>query len=145
MEVLLGRTLGEHVRLETMLADDVRPVAVDRNQMESALLNLAVNAQQAMPAGGTLRLTTRNIPDGGSRMPGAWVLIEVEDTGTGMSAEVMARAFEPFYTTKPVGAGTGLGLSQVYGFAKQSNGHVDIESKLGRGTSVRLHLPCATE
>lgn len=141
MSALLARTLGGQVRLETSLDAEAWPVLVDRNQMENALLNLAMNAQQAMPDGGTLHMRTRNIQDGDGPAPGQWVLIEVEDTGAGMDAEATARAFEPFFTTKPVGQGTGLGLSQVYGFSKQSNGHVDIASEPGVGTVVRIHLP----
>jgi signal transduction histidine kinase len=142
---LLGRTLGAQIELETSLADGAWPVTVDRNQMENALLNLAINAQQAMPDGGKLSFLTRNVPDDKGPECGEWVFIEVRDSGIGMSAEVQARALEPFYTTKPVGVGSGLGLSQVYGFIKQSNGHVEIESEEGKGTSVRIYLPRASE
>jgi signal transduction histidine kinase len=145
VEVLLGGTLGQRIEVESALAPDVWPVFVDRNQMESAMLNLAVNAQQAMPEGGRLRFATRNIPEGTAPVPGACVLIEVTDTGIGMSADAQARAFEPFYTTKPLGEGTGLGLSQVYGFITQSHGHVEIESEMGKGTAIRIYLPHASE
>jgi signal transduction histidine kinase len=145
MEALLGRTLGEGIEIETSLDASAWPVTVDRNQMESAVLNLAVNAQQAMPEGGKLSLVTRNVADGEGPAPGDWVAIEVADTGVGMSADAQARAFEPFYTTKPLGEGTGLGLSQVYGFITQSSGHVEIDSEMGKGTSVRIYLPRATD
>jgi signal transduction histidine kinase len=145
VEALLGRTLGERIQVETSLAPDTWSVIVDRNQMESALLNLAVNAQQAMPEGGNLRFETRNVEQGDGPLPGESVVIEVRDTGVGMSPEVKARALEPFYTTKPVGEGTGLGLSQVYGFITQSEGHLEIESEVGKGTAIRIYLPRASE
>jgi len=119
----------------------------DPNQLESALLNLAINARDAMPDGGRLAIATANVrfdsvtADTPALSPGDYVSISVTDTGVGMSAEVAARAFDPFFTTKPIGQGTGLGLSMIYGFARQSNGHVTIDSKLGRGTSVKLYLP----
>lgn len=144
MKMLLERTLGGNIQLETSLGQSVWPVVVDRNQMENAVLNLVVNARQAMPDGGTLRIVTRNVVDEGP-LDGAGVCIEVEDTGVGMSEDVKARAFEPFFTTKAVGEGTGLGLSQVYGFITQSKGHVDIESRVGQGTQVRIYLPRAPE
>jgi signal transduction histidine kinase len=143
MKALLDRTLDSRIAVETALSPDVGPVVVDRNQMDSAILNLAVNAQQAMPNGGTIRLVTRNVADGDGPRPGRFVAIEVEDNGSGMAPEVGARAFEPFFTTKAVGEGTGLGLSQVYGFVQQSNGHVEIDSELGKGTVVRIYLPRA--
>jgi signal transduction histidine kinase len=143
IESLIERTFGNHIEIDTSLAEDVWPVVVDRNQMESAVLNLAVNAQQAMPNGGRLSLRTSNVVDPTEPGPGEWVLLEVRDNGAGMSAEVKARAFEPFYTTKAVGEGTGLGLSQVYGFIRQSNGFVSIESEPGEGSAVRIFLPRA--
>jgi signal transduction histidine kinase len=143
MGTLLDRTLGAKIAVETQLSSDTWPILADRNQMESAILNLAVNAQQAMPEGGTLRIMTRNVADGDGPAPGEWVLISVEDEGVGMTPEARARAFEPFYTTKPVGEGTGLGLSQVYGFVQQSNGHVEIDSEPGKGTVIRMYLPRA--
>jgi signal transduction histidine kinase len=143
MRTLLDRTLGAKIAVETRLSPHTSSVLADRNQMESAILNLAVNAQQAMPEGGTLRIVTRNVADGDGPAPGEWVLIAVEDEGVGMTPEARARAFEPFYTTKPVGEGTGLGLSQVYGFVQQSNGHVEIDSEPGKGTVIRMYLPRA--
>jgi hypothetical protein len=119
----------------------------DPNQLESALLNLAINARDAMPAGGKLTIATANArldsvtADTPALLPGDYICIDVSDTGIGMSAEVAARAFDPFFTTKPIGQGTGLGLSMIYGFARQSNGHATIESEPGQGTSVRLYLP----
>ncbi len=145
---LLGRALGERISLRADLAPDLEPVHIDPNQLESALLNLAVNARDAMPAGGVLTIRTRNDGGGeGSDGPagtsdrGEVVVIEVTDTGTGMSEDVRARVFEPFFTTKPVGCGSGLGLSQVEGFVTQSGGRVAIESTLGQGTSVFLYFP----
>ncbi len=145
---LLRRTLGEGVVLETVLAGDLWPTHVDPNQLENALLNLGVNARDAMPNGGRLTIETSNVvidaraaagvPD---LEPGEFVAITVTDSGTGMPEEVIARAFEPFFTTKPEGRGTGLGLSQVFGFIKQSGGHVTITSEPARGTAVRLYLP----
>jgi CheY-like chemotaxis protein len=120
----------------------------DPNQLESAILNLAINARDAMPAGGTLAIETRNadLDDAyASRQrglgPGQYVCIVVTDTGSGMSADTLSKAFDPFFTTKPIGQGTGLGLSMIYGFARQSNGHIKIDSELGRGTAVQLYLP----
>ncbi len=145
---LLRRAVGEPVRLETSLAPDLWWVSADANQLESALLNLAVNARDAMPRGGILTITTANVDVDQiyaarheEATPGPHVVIDVADTGSGMSAEVRAKAFEPFFTTKGVGQGTGLGLSQVYGFVRQSGGHVAIESELNQGTTVRLYLP----
>jgi signal transduction histidine kinase len=145
---LLRHALGSLVRLETVLAGGLWPVFVDANQLENALLNLAINARDAIPLGGRLTIETANAhldeayaaanPD--SR-PGQYVLIAITDTGTGMTPETLARAFDPFFTTKGVGQGTGLGLSQVYGFVKQSNGHVKIYSELGEGTTIKVYLP----
>jgi len=147
LEDLLRRTIGETIELEIVAADDLWGTLCDPNQLESALLNLAINARDAMPAGGRITITTANArldgvgADAPALAPGDYIHIDVTDTGTGMSAEVAARAFDPFFTTKPIGQGTGLGLSMIYGFARQSNGHVTIDSKLGRGTSVRIYLP----
>jgi len=145
---LLGRTLGETIHVETVLTGGVWRVFVDENQLENALLNLAVNARDAMPRGGKLTLQTQNarLDEAYARTqdevrPGEYVLISVSDTGTGMSKEVLARAFDPFFTTKDIGQGTGLGLSQVYGFVRQSGGHVRIDSELGKGTTLNLYLP----
>ncbi|HEX8654042.1 MAG TPA: ATP-binding protein [Allosphingosinicella sp.] len=143
---LLRRTIGEQVRIEAVPAPSVWPVCVDRAQMESAVINLAINARDAMPGGGVLRIETLNMiqdeagPEDGLA-PGDYVMVAVSDSGSGMAPEVAARAFEPFFTTKEVGRGTGLGLSQVYGFVRQSGGHVDIDSAPGAGTTIRLYLP----
>jgi PAS domain S-box-containing protein len=147
LEDLLRRTIGETIDLAIAAADDLWFTLCDPNQLESALLNLAINARDAMPDGGKLTITTSNariegvMADSPALSPGDYVCISVTDTGTGMSAEVAARAFDPFFTTKPIGQGTGLGLSMIYGFARQSDGHVTIDSRLGRGTLVRLYLP----
>jgi PAS domain S-box-containing protein len=147
LEDLLRRTIGETIDLEITASDDLWRTMCDPNQLESALLNLAINARDAMPDGGKLTISTANASlgkvtaDTPALSPGDYICIAVSDTGVGMSAQVAARAFDPFFTTKPIGQGTGLGLSMIYGFARQSNGHVTIDSKLGRGTSVRLYLP----
>ena len=145
---LLGRTLGEAVTIETRLEPGLWSARVDPNQLESALLNLVVNARDAMAGGGRLLVRTGNValasPHGGpdGELPaGDYVCIEVTDSGIGMPPEVLARAFEPFFTTKEPGVGTGLGLSQVYGFVRQSGGQVRIESTPGAGTSVHILLP----
>jgi CheY-like chemotaxis protein len=147
LEDLLRRTIGETIDLEITAADDLWWTLCDPNQLESALLNLAINARDAMPDGGKLTVTTANArldsvtADTPALSPGDYICIDVTDSGVGMSAEVAARAFDPFFTTKPIGQGTGLGLSMIYGFARQSNGHTTITSRLGQGTSVRLYLP----
>ena len=148
MEPLMHRTLGEHIEISSRHDPDLWPATVDPGQLEVAVLNLAVNARDAMPDGGRLNFAATNAtlsesdaalnPD---LKAGEYVVIAVEDTGYGMSPDVMARAFEPFFTTKDVGKGTGLGLSMVYGFVKQSGGHVHISSRVGQGTVVRLYLP----
>jgi len=145
---LLGRTLGETIHVEPVLAGGLWRVFADQNQLENAMLNLAVNARDAMPRGGRLTLETQNVrlDDSYARSqeevrPGDYVLVSVSDTGVGMSKEVLVRAFDPFFTTKDIGQGTGLGLSQVYGFVRQSGGHVRIDSTPGQGTSVKLYLP----
>jgi signal transduction histidine kinase/CheY-like chemotaxis protein len=152
MSDLLRRTLGETVAVETVLAGGLWPAHVDANQLESAILNLAVNARDAMPNGGKLTIEAANAylddayaatrPDVAA---GQYVMVSIADTGTGMSPDVVAQAFDPFFTTKPVGQGTGLGLSQVYGFAKQSNGHVSIYSEIDHGTAIKLYLPKLTK
>jgi len=149
---LMRRALGETVRIESVLADATWPIEVDRGQLQSALVNICINARDAMPKGGTLLIETQNVAfdaDDGRRNPdavaGDHVLIAVTDTGTGIAPEILDRVFEPFFTTKEVGRGTGLGLSMVYGFVHQSRGDVKIESALGRGTSVRIYLPRSTE
>jgi PAS domain S-box-containing protein len=148
VEELVQRTVGDHVDVTLVLAADVWAATVDRGQLETAIVNLAANARDAMPDGGRLTLETANaeLDDSYAALhpdvaPGQYVMVAVGDTGTGMSAEVAARAFEPFFTTKEVGRGTGLGLSMVYGFAKQSAGHVKVYSEVGIGTIVRLYLP----
>jgi PAS domain S-box-containing protein len=147
LEDLLRRTIGETIDLDIVAASGLWCTLCDPNQLESALLNLAINARDAMPGGGRLTIVTANAridgidADTPALLPGDYIRIDVTDTGTGMSPEVAARAFDPFFTTKPIGQGTGLGLSMIYGFARQSNGHVLIDSKQGAGTSVRLYLP----
>jgi len=145
---LLGRTLGEAIHVETVLAGGLWRVFADENQLENALLNLAVNARDAMLQGGRLTLETQNVrlDEAYARSqedvrPGDYVLVSVSDSGVGMTKEVLARAFDPFFTTKDIGQGTGLGLSQVYGFVRQSGGHVRIDSAPGQGASVKLYLP----
>ena len=148
MSELLKGTLGETIRLETVTAPGLWRVEVDPNQLESALLNLAVNARDAMSGGGKLTIETANArldeayaASHAEVAPGSYVVIAVSDTGTGMSRETLARVFEPFFTTKEVGKGTGLGLSMVYGFVKQSGGHVKIYSEENEGTTVKIYLP----
>jgi len=140
MTDLLDRTLGERIEIETLLAQDACTVEADRTQLESALLNVAVNARDAMPDGGTLTIRTAPYRDAER---GTMIALSVSDSGTGMDTDTLERAFEPFFTTKMTGKGTGLGLSQVYGFASQSGGDVRIESAPGRGTTVILLLPCS--
>ena len=148
MSELLRRSLGEQIAIETVLAGGLWRVLVDANQLEVSILNLAVNARDAMPDGGKLTIETANTLLDESYaalqsevVPGQYVVVSITDTGVGMSREVQTRAFEPFYTTKDIGQGTGLGLSQVYGFVKQSGGHVKIYSESGMGTTVKLYLP----
>ena len=147
LEDLLRRTMGETIDLEIAALNGLWCTLCDPNQLESALLNLAINARDAMPDGGKLTITTANArldgmtADTPALSPGDYICVGVTDSGTGMSAEVAARAFDPLFTTKPIGQGTGLGLSMIYGFARQSNGHVTIDSRLGQGTSVKLYLP----
>ncbi len=148
MSELLRRTLGEHITLETVLAGAVWNIFADANQLENAIINLAVNARDAMPNGGTLTIETANChlddnytAENGSITPGQYVLVCVSDTGSGMPRHVAQRAFDPFFTTKSVGKGSGLGLSQVYGFARQTGGNVKIYSEEGQGTTIKLYLP----
>lgn len=148
MSDLLRSTAGGSIVLETVLAPGLWPILADSSQLENALLNLAANARDAMPEGGRIRIETANVVlDAGSALrepelaPGHYVLINVTDTGVGMTDDIVSKVFEPFFTTKPKGAGTGLGLSQVFGFAKQSGGHVRIVSTPGEGTQVRLFFP----
>jgi PAS domain S-box-containing protein len=147
MEEMLRRVIGEDIDLVTSLAQDLAPVRVDPNQMEQVILNLAVNARDAMPDGGSLRLTTdtaKGVVSAFQSVPqGEYVELLVQDTGCGMDASTLARAFEPFFTTKEEGKGTGLGLSTVYGIVKQSGGHILCESRPGEGTTTRVCLPRA--
>jgi signal transduction histidine kinase/CheY-like chemotaxis protein len=139
MSGLLTQSVGPSVRVDVRVDEDARFVVSDANQLELALLNLAVNARDAMPEGGTLMITARHVEDPERRLP--HVELAVTDTGTGMTEEVRTRAIEPFYTTKPTGQGTGLGLSQVYAVARESAGTLTIDSEPGRGTTVRMLLP----
>jgi len=148
MSELLRRTIGENLRVETVLAGGLWRTFADPAQLENAIVNLCVNARDAMPDGGKLTIETSNahLDDAYAAThpevhPGQYVMISVSDTGTGMPAEVIERAFEPFYTTKGVGRGTGLGLSQVHGFVKQSHGHVKIYSEPGVGTTIKIYVP----
>jgi nitrogen-specific signal transduction histidine kinase/CheY-like chemotaxis protein len=152
MADLLRRTLGETIKIEVKHAAHLLPCLADPAQLESALLNLAINARDAMPKGGMLTIETANVRLGDEPgllaegvAPGEYVMLTVNDTGHGMPAEVAARACEPFFTTKKAGKGTGLGLSMVHGFVRQSGGHMEIDSKIGRGTTVRIYLPRAQE
>ena len=143
---LLSRTLGSHVRVETRLDSNLWPALADPTQLEVMILNLAINARDAMPAGGRLTIETRNVDAVPPALVpeldhGDYVAISVTDTGTGMAPRVLARAFDPFFTTKATGKGTGLGLAQLYGFARQSGGTARIESEEGRGTTVTIYLP----
>ncbi len=145
MSELLDRTLGERITIDTQLAGDAWPVFVDPHQLENAILNLAVNARDAMDGTGKLTIRTRNLRmeanEVGDIQPGEYLVLQVTDTGCGMTPEVKERAFEPFFTTKAVGKGTGLGLSQIFGFAHQSGGEVGIDSEVGKGTTVSIYLP----
>jgi CheY-like chemotaxis protein len=145
---MIRRTVGAMVQVDLQLADGQWLVLCDPNQLESALLNLCVNARDAMPEGGWLTICTEelllseaDVADQEDARPGRYAAIAVSDTGTGMPPEIVAHVFEPFFTTKPSGQGTGLGLSQIYGFVRQSGGLVQIETSPGKGTTVRLCLP----
>ena len=151
MEDLLRRTLGEHIALEIVTAGGLWLTECDPHQLESAILNLAINARDAMPGGGRLTIETCNAHLDSAYAartrdvrPGQYVCICVTDTGTGMAPEVIDRAFDPFFTTKPIGQGTGLGLSMIYGFARQSDGYAKIYSEVGQGATVKLYLPRRT-
>jgi len=150
MTDMLRRTLGESIRIETAVRPGLAKAIADPGGLENALLNLALNARDAMPQGGRLTIETAAVaPDaasdieGSDLVPGEYAMLTVTDTGSGMSPEVIKRAFEPFFTTKAAGKGSGLGLASVYGFVKQSGGHVKIFSELSRGTTVQLYLPLA--
>jgi signal transduction histidine kinase len=147
---LLRPTLGEQIEIESMLAHDCVPALIDPSQLSTAILNLALNARDAMPDGGKLTLETKNVvldedyaAMSSEVSPGNYVMIAVSDSGMGIPASLLEKVFEPFYTTKDVGKGSGLGLSMVYGFVKQSNGHIKIYSEEGHGTTVKLYLPQA--
>jgi PAS domain S-box-containing protein len=152
MDDLLQRALGEDIEVDPVLEADLWTTLADANQLENVILNLAINSRDAMPHGGKLTISARNtvldktsegaMPD---IAPGPYVLLAISDTGHGMPPEVAAQAFEPFFTTKPEGKGTGLGLSMAYGFAKQSGGHICIQSKVGAGTTISLYLPRSHE
>ena len=151
MSELLKSTLGEHIQIEAVTAAGLWTVNADAQQLESAILNVSINARDAMPEGGKLTIETANayLDEAYCRQnpeiePGQYVLIAITDTGTGMEPAVAARVFDPFFTTKPTGKGTGLGLSQVYGFVKQSHGHIKIYSEVGAGTTVKIYLPRLT-
>ena len=148
MEDLLHRTLGERISMRMQLASDLWMTRCDPNQLENAILNAAINSRDAMPEGGTLTIETANVVFADALdarrqgiEPGSYVSVSVSDTGEGMSSDTVARAFEPFFTTKPLGQGTGLGLSMIYGFARQSEGYAKVHSQLGQGTTLKLYLP----
>ena len=152
MEDLLHRSLGERIELECSLSAGLWVALTDANQLESAVLNLAINARDAMPDGGRLTIETTNVhlDEAYTSLqedvaPGDYVVIGVSDTGTGMPADVVAKAIDPFFTTKPVGEGTGLGLSMVYGFARQTRGYLRIDSEVAHGTTIKLYLPRALQ
>jgi PAS domain S-box-containing protein len=147
---LMRPTLGEHVEIESMLAESAGAALVDPGQLSSALLNLAINARDAMPGGGKLTLETMNVTldehysaANGDVAPGNYVMIAVSDSGSGIPEAILDRVFDPFFSTKDVGKGSGLGLSMVYGFVKQSGGHIKVYSEIGHGTTFKLYLPRA--
>jgi signal transduction histidine kinase/CheY-like chemotaxis protein len=148
MSDLLFRTIGSTIRIETVLHKGLWPALIDASQIELVILNLAINARDAMPGGGRLTITTSNVNTQDAKRPrelaaAEYVVVSVSDTGTGMTEEVLKKVFEPFFTTKAIGSGTGLGLSQVYGIAKQTGGGVRIDTELGSGTTVTVYLPRA--
>ncbi|MGV3742771.1 MAG: CHASE domain-containing protein, partial [Burkholderiaceae bacterium] len=152
MDDLLHRALGPSIDLQVKVCEGLWNTFADPSQLENVILNMVINARDAMPEGGTLRIEMHNttlqskfdnLPQ--EVVPGDYVLLSIADTGIGMSPEVLEQVFEPFFTTKPAGEGTGLGLSMAYGFVKQSGGHIQIESKPGKGTSIRIYLPRSTQ
>jgi CheY-like chemotaxis protein len=140
---LIAPVLGSKVQLTVDVAPDTAPVQLDLAELELALLNLGINARDAMPAGGSLAIHARNAPAGGADTGAGMVVIEVRDTGTGIAPELLSKVFEPFFTTKAVGEGTGLGLSQVYGMCERMGGRAEIASTVGEGTCVMLFFPRA--
>ena len=149
---LLRATLGEQIEIDSMLGAPSAPALIDPSQLSTAILNLALNARDAMPNGGKLTLETKNVvldenyvSMNSEVSPGNYVMIAVSDTGKGIPGSLLDKVFEPFFTTKDVGKGSGLGLSMVYGFVKQSNGHIKIYSEQGHGTTVKLYLPQAAD
>jgi CheY-like chemotaxis protein len=150
IDTLLRTTTGEQISLEINLAPGLFPTKADRGQLEQVVANLAVNARDAMPDGGTLTIRTRNLSNSGAELPrdfatGSYVCLEVGDTGTGMTEETIARAFEPFFTTKARGEGTGLGLATVYGIVQQTGGYVTAHSSPGNGSTFYVYLPATAE
>jgi CheY-like chemotaxis protein len=148
MSDLLRSTLGEHIRIETVSAGGLWATHADAHQLENAILNIAINARDAMPDGGKLTIETGNAylddaycAQNADVEPGQFVMVAITDTGLGIPAEIVTKVFDPFFTTKAPGKGTGLGLSQVYGFIKQSRGHIKIYSEIGSGTTVKIYLP----
>jgi CheY-like chemotaxis protein len=152
MSRMLTRLIGEHIELTFIPGDDLGRVKADPHQIEQVLMNLAVNARDAMPRGGRLTIETAHLkiaalssPETGGIAPGQYVLIRVVDTGHGMDQSTMSRIFEPFFTTKKTGEGTGLGLAMVYGIVEQSGGHIRVESNVGHGSTFKIYLPCVAE
>jgi CheY-like chemotaxis protein len=150
---MLARTLGEHITLEAELTVEPEAIEGDRGQVEQVIVNLAVNARDAMPEGGTLTISTTNATldedalrtHTGPARPGRYLCLAVSDTGAGMTQDVIAKAFEPFFTTKPTGSGTGLGLATVYGILRKAQGHVAIYSEPGQGTAVKTYWPASQQ
>jgi CheY-like chemotaxis protein len=152
MEGILRRTIPENIRLETSFTSPLRSVRADPNQIEQVIINLAINARDAMPAGGTLKISTsmEDLPEPDAEVrpglkPGSYVVLSVADDGEGMSNDTLSHIFEPFFTTKSPGQGTGLGLAQVWGIVKQSDGYIYVDSEVGVGTAFRIYLPMVEE